>query len=159
MKAEVRYAEVFLWEISGLGLYPHACGNRTYCSKYSVRVWSGQHGNRRFYRSCDHYQRCDRVSDSGWNSSVADEPCTQCAAFFGSFKDQRKTFYMENDRWNIVTFSLALYTAACGSYRWWLCTCSNFWRLYRRCRNGPCTACKINDRWNRDGRDADPALL
>ena len=37
---------------------------------------------------------------------------------FGSFKDQRKTFYMENDRWNIVTFSLALYTAACGSYRW-----------------------------------------
>lgn len=34
-----------------------------------------------------------------------------------------------------------------------------FWRLYRRCRNGPCTACKINDRWNRDGRDADPALL
>lgn len=45
-------------------------------------------------------------------------PCTQCAAFFGSFKDQRKTFYMENDRWNIVTFSLALYTAACGSYRW-----------------------------------------
>ena len=68
--------------------------------------------------SCDHYQRCDRVSDSGWNSSVADEPCTQCAAFFGSFKDQRKTFYMENDRWNIVTFSLALYTAACGSYRW-----------------------------------------
>ena len=63
-------------------------------------------------------QRCDRVSDSGWNSSVADEPCTQCAAFFGSFKDQRKTFYMENDRWNIVTFSLALYTAACGSYRW-----------------------------------------
>ena len=77
-----------------------------------------EHGNRRFYRSCDHYQRCDRVSDSGWNSSVADEPCTQCAAFFGSFKDQRKTFYMENDRWNIVTFSLALYTAACGSYRW-----------------------------------------
>ena len=46
------------------------------------------------------------------------EPCTQCAAFFCSFKDQRKTFYMENDRWNIVTFSLALYTAACGSYRW-----------------------------------------
>lgn len=39
---------------------------------------------------------------------MADEPCTQCAAFFGSFKDQRKTFYMENDRWNIV-LSLWLY--------------------------------------------------
>ena len=58
------------------------------------------------------------IKDVTGYSSVADEPCTQCAAFFGSFKDQRKTFYMENDRWNIVTFSLALYTAACGSYRW-----------------------------------------